>query len=261
MKPTRLILLLSTITLATNAQPAPTADDAKRAIDQKLQKIWKNLGTAGERTVLFQAVAPGRPSAGSYRFRVSLTMHDYEAGYPKNRYYGQTCVGKIEEERYVLTLDEFGAWQAEGRMTANMPDKTCKPNAASGVASIPVESLQGTKASAGVAGPVQPVTTMRVASTSSGKGVALGAYECWANGQSRELLNFTVLANNQYRDADGTTNSFAVDASNGRITFKGGLLSSFLPPGFYYVYYAPQGRPTVSFRNSGGTEVTFCQKR
>jgi hypothetical protein len=106
-----------------SAQPTPTADDGKRAIEQKLQKIWKNIGTAGECTALFQAVAPGRPSAGSYPFRVSLTMHDYEAGYPKNRYYGQSCVVNIEEERYILTLDEFGAWQAEGRMAANMSAK------------------------------------------------------------------------------------------------------------------------------------------
>jgi hypothetical protein len=34
-----------------------------------------------------------------------------------------------------------------------------------------------------------------------------------------------------------------------------------LPTGFYAVYHAPQGLPTMSIRNAGGNEAAFCQKR
>jgi hypothetical protein len=95
----------------------------------------------------------------------------------------------------------------------------------------------------------------------AGGGVASGSYQCWANGQARPLLNFTALAGNQYRDNQGTTGGMLVDGGTGRVTFKGGLLDGFMPAGFYAVYYAPQGRPTVSFRNSGGGEAQFCQRQ
>jgi hypothetical protein len=250
---------LFVLSLATaQAQNAPTAENAKQAIEQKLQKIWKISGTKGERTVVFQSVQVGRAAAGSYPFRATLAIHDYDSGYPANRYYGQTCVGRIEEETYVLSVDEFGKWQAEGRMTPNLPEKTCKPNTAAGVASIPVSSLQGTRASATVALSVVPAT--QPAAATAGSGVPVGSYQCWANGQARPLLNFTILNGSQYRDSQGATGAFQSGASS-RITWRGGNLDGFLPAGFYTVYYAPQGRPTVSFRSTSGAEVTFCQKQ
>ena len=74
------------------------------------------------------------------------------------------------------------------------------------------------------------------------------------------LLNFTMLPNGQYRDSEGHVGTLQVSGAGGRITFRGGNLDGFLPAGFYAVYYAPQGRPTVSFRNSSGNEVQFCQR-
>jgi hypothetical protein len=73
------------------------------------------------------------------------------------------------------------------------------------------------------------------------------------------LLNFTIRSGSQYIGSDGKPGSYSLSAG-GRITFRGGALDGVLPAGFYTVYYVPQGTPTVSFRNSGGSEVSFCQK-
>lgn len=256
----RVLILTAAITVAAQGQSTPTVDDAKRAIDQKLQKIWKGIGTKGTRTVLFQEVMPGRATPGHFPFRVTLLIHDQTEGYPKNRYYGTTCVGRLEHEVYVVSPDDFGGWDVQGRMTPDSSAKSCKDNPAEGISAIPLTSLQGTKASADSAGtaasrPPQP----NVASAMSGD-IAPGSYECWGNGQARPLLNFTVLGNNQYRDSEGHTGTMRVDA-NGRVTFRGGNLDGFLPAGFYAVYHKPQGRPTVSFRNSGGSEAQYCEKK
>ncbi len=73
------------------------------------------------------------------------------------------------------------------------------------------------------------------------------------------LLNFTALAGNQYRDNQGAMGTMTV-GGNGRVTFRGGLLDGFMPAGFYATYIA-QPRPKVSFRNSSGNEVQFCQRQ
>jgi hypothetical protein len=92
------------------------------------------------------------------------------------------------------------------------------------------------------------------------KSVAAGNYECWGNGQARMLLNFSVKSATQYVGSDAKPGAYAYDASSGRITFKGGALDGVMPKGFYTIYHEPKGHPTVSFRNSGGSEASFCEK-
>jgi len=253
----RVLFVIPVLALAAHAQSAPTVDDMKRAVEKKLLKIWKDIGTAGERTVLFQSVQAGRSSSpGSYPFKATVNIFDHETGYPPNHYYGKTCVGTLTDEVFVLRMDDFGAWDAQGRMTPNLSDKQCTNNTSTAIPAIPAEL--GAKAPAAGAASAQPAAAMRPAAT-PGQGVAVGDYQCWANGQARMLLNFSVLSANQYRDSEGKTGAFTIDPSNGRMAFKGGSLDGFLPAGFYAMYHTPQGRPTVSFRNSGGSEVTFCQ--
>ena len=247
----RHVWLIAALAVAVQAQ-TPSSEDAKRAINKKLLKIWKDIGTAGTRTVVFQEVTPGRGTPGHYPFRVSMLVHDQETGYPPNRYYGKTCVGYLEQEVYVLALDDFGAWDAQGKMTPDMNTRQCQNNTSAGVASIPVPV--GSSAPAGP-GPMVPVQQQPAA----GSGVAAGSYECWANGQARMLLNFTSMGNGQYRGSNGHPGTMSVDGS-GRVAFQGGSLDGFLPRGYYAVYHAPGGRPTVSFRNSGGSEIQYCQR-
>ena len=151
-------------------------------------------------------------------------------------------------------------------MTPDLSSKQCKDNTADGVAAIPLTSLTGVRAQPAGGQPAiapanQAASTPALAPSANrpaGRGVAPGAYECWGNGQPRLLLNFTALANGGYRDSEGKMGTISVDA-NGRVTFRGGTLDGFMPSGFYAVYHAPQGRPTVSFRNSGGSEAQYCE--
>jgi hypothetical protein len=96
---------------------------------------------------------------------------------------------------------------------------------------------------------------------SGGSGVAQGVYQCWSSGRANLTLNFSIGGVNQYAGYNGSAGTFSFDAGSHRITFKGGSLDGVMPQGFYSIYYAPQGRPTVSFRNAGGAEVAFCQKK
>ena len=213
-----------------------------------------------ERNVLFQNVRQVAGNAGSYQFEVTALIRDYGPGYPRNRYYGQTCVGKMNQRLFTFGPDGKGGWGIDGRFTVGMgPDQQCKNNPGESISSFPLASLSGTPAPEG---PItSPGGSAAAAADARGQGgVAAGSYECWANGQARMLLNFTIGGGGKYTDSDGKVGSFGFDAKTARIVFKGGLLDGFMPQAFFAIYHEPQGRPTVSFRNSGGSEATFCEK-
>jgi hypothetical protein len=253
----RFALTLMFTTLAGMAAPgAPTADTLKQVLNKRLQSLLP--GGMTERNVLFQVVRPGNSSRGFYPFQVTALIRDYGPGYPANRFYGTTCIGHLDKVEFTLSRDNFGDWQVQGAMTPPMATNECKPNPAAGVSSIPLSSLSGSAAPAGQPA-AAPVVAPAANTTAGGGAVALGSYECWANGQARMLLNFTIRSGSQYIGSDGKPGAYSLGAG-GRITFRGGALDGVLPAGFYTVYYAPQGLPTVSFRNSGGSEVSFCQK-
>lgn len=250
--------------LACVAQPvalgaaAPNVDTLKQALEKKLQKLRPD--GMSERNVLFNDVRAGQGNAGSYPFRVSLTIRDYGAGYPRNHYYGQTCVSKIEQGVYTLSPDDFGGWNVEGRMTPDLSEKKCQNNPSAGVSSMPLSGLAGTPAPSGKVEAVSSTAAPSQARPAAGGVVAPGPYECWSNGEARGGMNFTVKGNGQYVDSDGKSGSFTVMPSTGKMTFNSGGLSD-LGPGFSALYYEPQGHPTVSFRSNRGAEAAFCQKK
>jgi hypothetical protein len=90
--------------------------------------------------------------------------------------------------------------------------------------------------------------------------VAVGSYECWANGAPRLLMNFEIKDGTKYTDSDGKTGTYSYDASSGRITFKGGALEGVMPAGFVSIYHETKGKPTVSYRSPRGAEAAFCEK-
>jgi hypothetical protein len=235
----------------------PTVDTAKQA----LNKRWQQLKPDGmtERNVLFQEITAGRASAGNYPFQVTVVIRDYGPGYPANRFYGTTCVSRIEHGTYTLSPDDAGGWHAEGRMTPDLSEKKCQNNPSAGVSAIPLATLSGTAAPAGLPAPSAqpaPAATGNAAGT-----VAPGAYECWSSNRANLTLNFTVTGASKYTGYNGSAGSFTYDAASTRITFKGGSLDGVMPTGFYAIYYAPGGRPTVSFRSASGSEAAFCQKK
>jgi len=244
------VLLLAFAVSATAFTAPPTVAEAQQILDGQWMKL--RPGSAKERNVLFQSVKLIGGQGTSYRYSVSVILRDYDAGYPPNRYYGQTCVARIDNEPYTLWTDG-GSWHVDGRMT---PDsRKCDANPAAGVSSIPVNTLPGTAAAKGqIAAPPPP---QRAAG-----GVVQGAYECWSGNRANGLLNFTIRAGGQYADSAGTGGTYSVDAANGHMTFRGGSLEKGIPAGMYAMYYEPGGRPTVSIRNSAsGGEAVLCQKR
>ncbi len=222
------------------------AESAKQALNAKWQKLRPE--SAAERNVLFQNVKLVSGGGTSYIFHVTALIRDYEAGYPKNRYYGQTCVGNIDGDYTIHS--QGGAWEVDGVMTP--PTRKCQPNPSAGVSSIPVSSLQGTQAASG------PMAAAPAQEKSTG-GVAVGPYQCWAFNQGRGMMNFTILAGGKYKDSNGAQGTFAVGAG-GAIQFHGGLLDGGIPAGMHAVYYEPQGRPTVSIRGADNGEAMFCQR-
>lgn len=230
---------------------APSLDTVRQALDRRWQQLKPQDAT--ERNVLFEDVRANGGSNGSYLFQVSATIRDFSPGYPKNHYYGQTCAARISGV-YKVWADASGNWQVDGRMTPDLSARQCKANPAQGVSSIPVQSLSGTTAPSGAmaAAPAQP---------RSGGGIVQGSYECWANGQARMMLNFTVRGGGAYVGSDGTSGTVAMDPQTGRLSFHGGSLDGAFPAGFYAIYHEPKGRPTVSFRSPREAEAAFCEKQ
>ena len=95
--------------------------------------------------------------------------------------------------------------------------------------------------------------------TGTAAAVAVGDYECWAFGEARALLNFSVTKPGTYRASDGSLGTFVYDAASGDIVFTGYLAES-MPAGFTAKYYEPKATPTVSFRGRGGAEASFCER-
>ncbi len=84
-----------------------------------------------------------------------------------------------------------------------------------------------------------------------------GSYECWANGEARMLMNFTVTAPGAYTASDNSTGTFTI-AGDGTATFTG-YEGEIMPEGFTINYHLAQGRPTFSFMGTGGAEAAFCE--
>lgn len=206
------------VPLARARAQAPSADALKQAVNQSLQKLLKVGYT--ERQVLFQDVRAGTPSGTEYPFQVTLLIRDYEPGNPSSRYYGNTCVGRMDKNVFVMKRDPFGAWQVTGTMSVlSGPDLVCKPNPSAGVSSIPLASLQGTQASAG-----NPPAAPAAAPQGKGSPVASGEWACYANGV---LIGsgFRIEGNGQYSDPDLTNRgTYTVQPGAATITFKGGQL-------------------------------------
>lgn len=227
------------------ADRPPSADDLKQALEKRL--VTLKPGGSTERQVLFEDVKPGAQSNGGYTFQVTASIRDYGPGYPKNKFYGETCVGRIDNLPFVLRRDAYGGWQVEGRMT---PDKReCKRNPSEGVSSIPLASLKGSAA------PAAPQAASAKAPQQQGRGKLMpGRYECWNFTSPRLTLAFTLEDGGRYKDYENKSGSYAYDAASGKLSFKGAALDGQSP-----VYDTPGGRPKVSYRNAQGNEIAFCE--
>lgn len=232
------------------AGSAPTVDTLKQALNARLQSL--KPGGMSERNVLFEDVRATGSSGNSHTFQVTLTLRDYGPGYPSNRYYGETCVGRMDKWPFTLTRNAFGEWQVEGRMTIS--DGQCKPNPAAGVSSIPVNTLRGMPVQAGTASAAPDPATRAAQVAQAMKSPMLGAYECWFFTSPRMGLNFKLQPDGRYVDSANKAGTYSYDVNTGAIRFKGGALDGQAP-----IYRVPNGKPTASFRNNKGEEISFCE--
>lgn len=206
---------------ACAAEAQPSTEQFKQVFEAQLQKLTPTGVT--ERTVLFQEVRPGKATAGVHSFQVTALIHDYGPGYPANRYYGQTCVGKMDKWPFDLRKDDFGDWLVQGRMTVT--NSECKDNPSHGVSAMPVSGLPGQPAKKSVA--AAPAGQPKQAAASpAGRPVPLGEYACYGVG-SRLMagMGFLLKPGGKYTDVDGERGgTYAYDAAGATVTFKSGFL-------------------------------------
>lgn len=219
---TRHLLLCSFLFFASscNAQQ-PSVEQFKQAFVAQLQKL-KPTGFT-ERTIRFVQVTKGTSKGGYYSFKVTAYVHDYGPGYPANRYYGQTCLGKMDGWKFDLSKDDFGEWIVQGRFTVT--DAVCKDNPSEGVAAIPIASVPGTDFEA-KAPDVKNKTAQKEKSAKASGNLYVGEYACYGTG-GRLLtgMGFRLKPDGRYTDLDESrAGTYIYDAAKATITFKKGFL-------------------------------------
>jgi hypothetical protein len=204
-------LLLLTVTAITAAAQAPTADVLKQVLQKRLLALRPEGMT--ERQVLFQSVTAAPKNGAFYPFTVTAVIRDYGPGYPANRYYGETCVGRMESWPFNLSRAANGEWAVDGRMTVT--GAKCTKNPAAGVSSAPRASLSGTAAPAGT-----PAAAVGAAE------LHIGEWACYGTGgRLMAGMGFHLQADGSYLDGDRKKSGrYANNKAAGTITFQGGFL-------------------------------------
>lgn len=204
--------------LSCAAADQPTVEQFKQVFDRQLQELKPQGYT--ERTVLFQDVRPGRANGGHYAFEVTATIHDYGPGYPTNRFYGATCVGKMDKWTFDMLKDPVGKWLVQGRMTVR--DSVCKDNPSEGVSAMPVASLTGDRV--GRASAADSRSTPPAAKNAAS--LYVGEYACYGTGgRLMAGMGFHLKAGGAYNDGDGRRGgTYGYDTSRATISFRGGFL-------------------------------------
>lgn len=227
---TSCILIALALPNLAHAVARPDAAAFEAAIEQRLQKL--KPGDSTERNIRFLSVERGKEQDGAYAFRATVAIRDYSPGYPANRYYGQTCVGKLVDQVYWMSPDGFGGWKVEGTMTPDLAHRTCKNNPAAGASSMPVESLDGTAAHTATASATRTAQATDAASAArtpksrASGAITPGEWACYgAGGRALIGLAFRVNPDGTYTDLDAKSRGrYAVDESSGTLSFTGGHL-------------------------------------
>lgn len=254
--------------LAIGADAAPTVDTLKQALERRLLSL-KPTGMT-ERQVLFEEVRAGKPGT-TYPFQVTASVRDYGPGYPANKFYGETCVGRMEKWPFELRRDAFGDWQVEGRMSILTSDgRQCKPNPSASVSSIPLASLSGSAAPAPAAASKGQAAPQNVAAAPATNDDALkrmrGAaatstqppakqYHCvyFVGNQLVDAAPLTITGNSTYTDSEGKRGTFSSNSPSSPLTFHGGNYD-----GQRAEYDTSGGPPQLHILGPTGRRVIDC---
>jgi hypothetical protein len=208
----RNLLTITAFSIACLAQ-APSTDVLKQVLEKQLLALTPE--GVKERQVLYQSVAAAPKNGAFYPFRVTALIRDYGAGYPKNSYFGETCIGKMDGWVFNLSRSARGEWAIDGRMTVT-DGKRCEKNPAAGVSSIPLATLQGTAAAAGKPAPAAPGQIE----------LHIGEWACYGTGgRLMAGMGFRLQPGGGYVDLDGKrAGRYTHNKSAGSIAFQGGFL-------------------------------------
>jgi hypothetical protein len=201
----------------TGLAESPSVELFKQKLNAQLQ-LLKPVGYT-VRTVLFQDVRPGPQDGAYFPFQVSAAIHDYGPGYPRNAFYGATCVGKMNKERFNMRPDAFGDWVVEGTMSPAIHE--CKDNPSEGVSSMPLAGLTGQQAQAATAS--EPAAKPASPGTA---GLYVGEYSCYDHSnQMMAGMDFRMMPGGKYTDGDGKRGgTYAYKASESTVSFRGGFM-------------------------------------
>ena len=195
---------------------APTVEFFKKTFYNQMQKLLP--GGYEKRSIAFVDVVAGKPTGGHYPFKVTAYVQDYDNGYPPNKYYGQTCLGKMEGWKFDLLKDEFGVWIVQGAFT--ITNNQCKANPTENSVSI---SLPG---QAYVPGEVV-APAPKNGGTATESQLYVGEYACYGTGgRMMTGMGFILLSNGKYYDLDKKRDgSYSYNKQQATIQFTGGFLS------------------------------------
>lgn len=182
---------------------------------QVLTAQLKKQKSDWQRTVLYQQVRRVSSQGGYHRFMVTATVHDYNPGYPPNRYWGRSCLSKFANEPIDMLRGPGGGWIVQGRLT---PDSDCKDNPSQGVSAFPLAQVPGQQAATG------PLTGAQAVRPTGGQ-LYVGEYACYGTmGRMMTGMGFR-LSGSRYVDLDGRRGgSYVYNAGAGTIRFNGGFL-------------------------------------
>lgn len=205
----RTLALLATTFLACHAQ-APSPDVLKQVLTKRLLALTPT-GTT-ERQVLFQSVTPAPKKGAFYPFTVTAVIRDYGPGYPANKFYGETCIGKMDSWVFNLSPGSNGEWAIDGRMTVT--NSTCTKNPSAGVSSVPLATLSGTPAPTGTPA-AAPAAELHI-----------GEWACYGTGgRLMAGMGFRLQPNGAYVDLDNKRGGrYTHNKAAATLAFQGGFL-------------------------------------
>jgi hypothetical protein len=204
------------LVLPVRGSAQPTTKDLMRVLDARIQR--SKPADMFKRTVLFREVRAGEPADRAYPFVVSLTIHDYSPGWGVNKYFGKTCLTKIDRVTYTMALDRLREWAVAGPTTFS--DINCADNPRPRVSAFPLDSLKGTRVGKSADTPEVLTKDLRTFV------LKMGEYACvLPGGRLASNRGFRLKADKSYTDATGARGgTYHFEPFSTTIKFRGGFL-------------------------------------
>ncbi len=169
------------------------------------------------RTVVFNDVRAGAPEGTVFPFTATVSIHDYNPGFPPAHYYGKTCITRIGTTRYDMHRDRIGEWVVD---TRTIPEPVCTQNPVEGKSAFPLDSLRGTRV--GTSNPLPELMTKKKVNVN----LRLGEYACTRpGGRIAAQMGFRLNRDKTYTDVDGARGgTYTFELLAGTLMFQGGFL-------------------------------------